>query len=227
MDDVDRPARRCLVGGRRGDDLADDLFPMASVGCCPQCGYGRPWSSLLTQKVASRRARGLVCMTLKSRGWTGGSIVSGFPLGASFAVSRRVCRNAAGVFVPRGVSTPVHPLDRRDHVRTKITVQVARSAIRRTRRPQAPALLTVILVGSRLECREDGRSHAGTLGRSDGGPPVTGGAWGNAQAAARRAPEVLRRSCQLVAMSVQWALAPAPTSAPSGTLPASARPRTG
>ena len=123
MDDVDRPARRCLVGGRRGDDLADDLFPMASVGCCPQCGYGRPWSSLLTQKVASRRARGLVCMTLKSRGWTGGSIVSGFPLGASFAVSRRVCRNAAGVFVPRGVSLLSILSTGAIMCRTKITVQ--------------------------------------------------------------------------------------------------------
>jgi len=36
----------------------------------------------------------------------------------------------------------------------------------------------------------------GALGGRDGGRPVTGGARGSARAAARRAPQVLRRSCQ-------------------------------
>jgi len=48
-------------------------------------------------------------------------------------------------------------------------------------------LLTVILVGSRLGRREDGRSHAGALGGRDGRRPVMGGARGHARAAARRA----------------------------------------
>ena len=66
--------------------------------------------------------------------------------------------------------------------------RVARSAIRRTRRPQAGAFLTVILLGTRLERREDGRSHVSALGGRDGDQPVTGGARGSARAAARRAP---------------------------------------
>jgi hypothetical protein len=54
----------------------------------------------------------------------------------------------------------------------------------------------VILVGSRLERREDGRSHAGVLGGYDGGRPDAGGAWvthGRQPAVRRR---LLRRSCQ-------------------------------
>jgi len=54
----------------------------------------------------------------------------------------------------------------------------------------------VILVGSRLERREDRRSRASTLGGRDGDQPVTGSARGHAWAAARRAPEVLRKSRQ-------------------------------
>jgi hypothetical protein len=57
-----------------------------------------------------------------------------------------------------------------------------------TRRPQAAAPLTVILLGSRLERREDGRLRAGAIGGRDGGQPVTGSARGHARAAARRAP---------------------------------------
>jgi len=68
--------------------------------------------------------------------------------------------------------------------------RVARSAIRRTRRPKAGALLTVILVGAWLERREDGRSPRGAVGGRDDGQPVTGGARGSARAAASRAPQV-------------------------------------
>ena len=32
MDDVDRSARRRLVGGRQGEDLADDVFPAVGAG---------------------------------------------------------------------------------------------------------------------------------------------------------------------------------------------------
>jgi hypothetical protein len=49
--------------------------------------------------------------------------------------------------------------------------------------------LTVILAGSRLERREDGRSRMGAVGGRDGGQPVTGGARGNAG----RPPAVCRR----------------------------------
>jgi hypothetical protein len=35
VDDVDRPARRRLVGGRHGEDLADDVFPAVGVGQAP------------------------------------------------------------------------------------------------------------------------------------------------------------------------------------------------
>ncbi len=38
---------------------------------------------------------------------------------------------------------------------------------------------------------------AGVVGGRDGGQPVTGGARGSARAAARRVPQVQRRSCQL------------------------------
>jgi hypothetical protein len=76
------------------------------------------------------------------------------------------------------------------YVPTKFTVQSgAKRHHEVTRRPQAGALLTVILVGSRLERREDGCSHTGALGGRDGGRPVTGGARGCARAAARRAPQ--------------------------------------
>ncbi len=73
---------------------------------------------------------------------------------------------------------------------TKITVQSgAQRHHEVTRRPKAGVLLTVILVGSRLERREDGRSRVGAVGGCDGGRPVTGGARGCAWAAARRAPQ--------------------------------------
>src|SRR5690349_20571525 len=80
--------------------------------------------------------------------------------------------------------------------RTKITVKSGAEHHRRTRRPQAGALLTVILVGSRLERRKDGHPHVGAPGGRNGGRPGTGSARGSARAAARRAPKVLRRSCQ-------------------------------
>jgi hypothetical protein len=84
-------------------------------------------------------------------------------------------------------TAPGHPSDRRDHVPTRrLQSRVARSAIRRTRAQLA--LLTVILVGSRLERREVGRSCVGALGGRDGGRAGTGGARGDARAAARRAP---------------------------------------
>lgn len=35
VDDVDRPARRRLVGGRQGEDLADDVFAAVGVGEAP------------------------------------------------------------------------------------------------------------------------------------------------------------------------------------------------
>src|SRR4029077_9400207 len=35
VDDVDRPARRRLVGGRHGEDLADDVFAAVGVGEAP------------------------------------------------------------------------------------------------------------------------------------------------------------------------------------------------
>jgi hypothetical protein len=60
---------------------------------------------------------------------------------------------------------------------------------RATPRPQAGALLTVILIGSRLERREDGLPRVSAMGGIDGGQLVTGGAWGSALAAARRAPK--------------------------------------
>ena len=91
----------------------------------------------------------------------------------------------------------VHPSDRRDHVPHQDHSPEGREApSHATRRPQAVALLTVILVGSGLERREDGRSCAGALGGRNGGRPGTGGARGHARAAARRAPQVLRRNCQ-------------------------------
>ena len=78
--------------------------------------------------------------------------------------------------------------DRPDYVSAKITVQSGAQRHREvTRRPKAGALLTVILVGSRLECREDGRFLRGALGGRDGDQPVTGSARGSARAAARRA----------------------------------------
>src|SRR5215475_2148253 len=45
-----------------------------------------------------------------------------------------------------------------------------------TRRPQAAALLTVILLGSRLEHRGGWPLFVGAVGGRDGGRPVTGGA---------------------------------------------------
>jgi hypothetical protein len=71
---------------------------------------------------------------------------------------------------------------------------VARSAIRRTQAQRA--LLTVILVGSRLERREDGRSTWARLmgvASAERGWAVPGVALGR-QPAVRRL--VLRRSCQ-------------------------------
>jgi hypothetical protein len=70
-------------------------------------------------------------------------------------------------------------------VPTKITVQSgAQRHHELTRRPQAGALLTVILFGSRLERREDGLPRMGALGGRDGGRPGTAGARGSASAAA-------------------------------------------
>jgi hypothetical protein len=51
-------------------------------------------------------------------------------------------------------------------VPAEITVKSERSESRATRRPQAGALFTVILVGSRLERREDGRFLGGCSRRT-------------------------------------------------------------
>src|SRR5215470_6347980 len=92
---------------------------------------------------------------------------AGFRLGLpSHPASRRRSCLRLGVSTTsssRGLSPPI---DRPCRAYSR----VARSAIRRTRRPQAGALLTVIFPGSRLERREDGRSRVGaTLGGRDGG----------------------------------------------------------
>ena len=65
-------------------------------------------------------------------------------------------------------------------------------------------------------------------GGRNGGQPVTGRVRSRARAAARRAPQVLRRSCQSGRGEYPEALAPAPPSEPSVTSPARARlPRAG
>jgi hypothetical protein len=73
--------------------------------------------------------------------------------------------------------------------RTKITVQSGAERHLKDAEAAGRALLTVILVGSRLECREDGHSRASVLGGRNGGRPGTGSARGSARAAARRAPQ--------------------------------------
>jgi hypothetical protein len=83
-------------------------------------------------------------------------------------------------------SSSGHPSNRRDHVPSKISVRGERSESRVTA-PKVPPL-TMILVGTRLERREDVRSRISAVGGRDGGRPVTGGARGSAGAAARRAP---------------------------------------
>jgi hypothetical protein len=70
---------------------------------------------------------------------------------------------------------PGHPSDRRDHVPGKITVKGG--AFGAVTRDSLRSPLTVILVGSRLEHREDARSR-GAVGGRDGGQLVTGGVRG-------------------------------------------------
>jgi hypothetical protein len=62
-----------------------------------------------------------------------------------------------------------------------------------TRAQRAP--LTLTLPGSRLGARRMAVPAGGVGGRV-GGQPVTGGAESNARVAARRVPQVQRRSCQ-------------------------------
>jgi hypothetical protein len=94
--------------------------------------------------------------------------------------------------------------------RARSQSRVVRSAIRRTRRLQAGALLTVILIGSRLERREDGRSRGGEHGRRNGGRPGTGGARGDARAAARRAPQGAKAELPVRSRSVSRGRSRAP-----------------
>ena len=63
----------------------------------------------------------------------------------------------------------------------------------------------------------------GAVGGRDGGQPVTGGTGGNARAAARRAPQVQRRSCQPSCVRVPRALRARPVERDHVTSPARAR----
>jgi hypothetical protein len=94
----------------------------------------------------------------------------------------------------RGTPTAGHPPDWRQGEPSKITVRGGAERHHAVTRAQR-APFTVILPGSRLECR-DGRPRAAAVGGRDGCQRVTGGSRGNARAAARRVPQVQRRSCQ-------------------------------
>lgn len=82
------------------------------------------------------------------------------------------------------------PPDRRQSVRTKVTVKAGPQRHHGvTRRPRAGALLTVTLINSRLDRPGDGRSRMGVLGGRDRGQSGDERCQGSARAAARRAPK--------------------------------------
>jgi hypothetical protein len=84
--------------------------------------------------------------------------------------------------------------------------------------PKAPPL-RVSFPGSRPERRKEGHLRAARSVGRDGSQPVTGGARGNARVAARRAPQVQRRSCQPSAATIPGRrIVPAPPSAPNSHL---------
>jgi hypothetical protein len=129
---------------------------------------------------------------------------------------RNCFRQKVAVTTFPSASTSGHPSDRRQTRADQDHGPEGREAPSlATRRPQAGALLTVILVGSRLERREDGRTTltqacSATVTSADEGRAVPGG---SARAAARRAPQGAKAELP-VRVAVSFPQAPRPARAP-------------